>query len=122
MDLQLTGYDLDITNGLLSFVTGRDAIRQHLEMRLRTFLEEYVYDRSAGVPWVQVVFKRNTSLASVDAILRQVITATPGVEEVIELSLDVNRSTRVLTGTGRVRSSEGVLDFNLDPLGVQNAG
>ena len=122
MDLQLTNYDLDITNGLLSFVSGRDAIRQHLEMRLRTFLEEYVYDRSAGVPWVQVVFKRNTSLASVDAILRQVITATPGVEEVIELSLDVNRSTRVLTGTGRVRSSEGVLDFNLDPLGVQNAG
>ena len=122
MDLQLTNYDLDITNGVLSFVTGRDAIRQHLEMRLRTFLEEYVYDRSAGVPWVQVIFKRNTSLASVDAILRQVITATPGVEEVIELNLDVNRSTRVLTGTGRVRSSEGVLNFNLDPLGVQDAG
>ena len=44
MDLKLTDYDMDLTNGELSFVTGRDAIAQDVQMNLRTWLGETVYD------------------------------------------------------------------------------
>ena len=44
MDLLLTDYDMDLTNGDLSFVNGADAIGQDVTMRLRTWLGETVYD------------------------------------------------------------------------------
>ena len=48
MDLKLTDYDLDLTNGDLSFVDRLEAVRQDIEMALRTWLEETPYDRNAG--------------------------------------------------------------------------
>ena len=47
MDLLLTDYDLDLTNGELTFVTGRDAIAQDVQMSLRTWLGETPYDTTA---------------------------------------------------------------------------
>ena len=56
MDLLLTDYDMDLTDGELSFVNGREAIGQDVQMRLRTWLGETVYDTTAGVPWIQAIF------------------------------------------------------------------
>ena len=66
MDLLLTDYDMDLTNGDLSFVNGADAIGQDVTMRLRTWLGETVYDVSAGVPYLQVIFaERNPTAENV---------------------------------------------------------
>jgi hypothetical protein len=111
-DLKLTDYDMDLTNGDLSFVEGPEAIAQHIEMRLRTWLGETVYDTTAGVPWLQVIFKgKNPNLSSVNFILEQNILRTPGVLAV-ELSLELDRATRVLTVTGTAQSIEGEVDFS----------
>lgn len=112
MDLKLTDYDMDLSNGELTFVTGRDAIAQHVQMRLRTWLGETVYDATAGVPYLQVIFKgKNPNLDSVKFILEQNILRTPGVTGVA-LALAFDKDTRDLRVTGTLESIDGEIDFS----------
>lgn len=112
MDLRLDDYDLFLENGELEFVTGGEAIRQDIEMRLRTWLGETPYDRSAGVPYLQIIFKRGTTLDAVNFILEQIVRDTPGVEEVLDFKPELDTKTRVLTVTGRARTIDGEIDFS----------
>ena len=112
MDLKLTDYDLDLTNGELSFVLGKEAIAQDVTMALRTYLGETVYDLSAGVPYLQIIFKgKNPNLTSVRFILEQKILSRPGVLGVAleTFTLDVN--TRELNVSGTIDSVAGEIDF-----------
>jgi hypothetical protein len=112
MDLLLTDDDMDITNGELTFVTGPTAIGQHIKMRLRTWLGETPYATTAGVPYLQVIFKdRNPNLNSIKFILEQIVLATPGVIGV-ELEPVLDRQTRTLTVTGTAESIDGEVDFS----------
>lgn len=112
MDLKLTDYDMDLEGGELSFVRGPEAIAQHVQMRLRTWLGETVYDTTAGVPWLQVIFRgKNPNLNSVRFILEQNILRTPGVLGV-DLTLDLDGATRTLSVSGTIRSIEGEVDFS----------
>lgn len=113
MDLRLDANgDLDITDGDLSFVTGLEAIAQDITMKLRTWLGESVYDRAAGVPYLQVIFTRGISIHSVRAILEEQIRRVEGVLDVLELEVSLDHATRVLTATGRVRADEGVISLS----------
>lgn len=114
MDLKLTDYDLDLANGELTFVRGKEAIAQHVTMRLRTWLEETPYDVTAGVPWAQIVFRgKNPDLLETKLILEQQILQTPGVTGV-NLTLTFDRSSRILQVTGTVQSVDGEIDFSTE--------
>lgn len=104
MDLRLTSRDLDITNGDLSFVSGLDAIAQDIAMALQTWLGESVYDRNAGVPWLQVIFKRGTRPDAARFILENIIRGIDGVQDVLEINASLASATRVLTVAARVRA------------------
>ena len=112
MDLRLTGLDMDITNGDISFVNAKEAIGQDIKMAWRTFLDETPYDTSAGVPYVQIIFaQRNPNLNAVRFILQQIAERRPGV---ISVSLDptLDTVTRELTVTGTADTIEGEIDFS----------
>jgi len=112
VDLLLTDYDMDITDGELTFVTGPEAIAQHITMRLRTWLGETVYDEAAGVPYTQVIFReKNPNLTSIQLILERVVLETPGVLTV-QLDLDLDAQTRVLSVRGSATSIDGEVDFS----------
>ena len=112
MDLLLTDYDMDLTDGELSWVEDQPAIAQHIVMRLRTWLGETVYDTSAGVPWLQVIFRgKNPDLNSINFILTQHVINTPGVEAA-ELKLVLDSATRELTVTGTAQTIEGPVKFS----------
>ena len=102
MDLKLTNYDVDFAGGDLSFVTGIEAVRQDIEMTLRTFLEETPYDSSAGVPWLQVIFVKGTPTTAIEFIIQETILGVDGVTEVLELTTVLDRAARTLTIEGRV--------------------
>ena len=101
-----------IENGELVWVTGQDAIAQHIDMRLKTFLGETVYDQAAVVPYLQIIFVKSTPLDSVQFILTDVVTSTPGVTGA-ELAVDLDSLTRVLTVTGNAQTIEGNVDFSV---------
>jgi hypothetical protein len=113
MDLRNTDDDMVIIDGELQFVTGQTAIGQHIGMRLKTWLGETVYDQSAGVPYLQVIFQRIVSLDSVRFILSRVVLDTPGVISLVaDLDLDLDSQTRTLTASGTAVTIEGNVDFS----------
>lgn len=111
MDLLLTGYDMDITNGELSFVLAREAIAQDVEMAWRTFLGETVYDTSAGVPYTQVIFVRGTSLDAIKLILERIALARPGVLGASVIPV-LDKVTRELSVSGTLETIDGEIDFS----------
>ncbi len=117
MDLKLTNFDIDLTNGDLSLVTGLEAIRQDLEMSLRTFLEETPYDLSVGVPYVQIIMGRGADINSVHFIMTQQILKVDGVTEVKELQVIHDRQARTVSITGRAIAldEEFPIDLVINP-------
>jgi len=66
---------------------------------------------SAGLPYEQVIFQKGTSLTAVRFIVEQALLARKGVVAVLELNTELNRATRELTITGRVKVDGSVVDF-----------
>ena len=89
--------DLDFTDGELRLLTGADAIRQHLQIRFRTFLGEWHLDQRIGVPYFEHVFVKNPNPVLLRSIFREVALGTPGVRVVARLDLDLDRVTRALS-------------------------
>ena len=114
MDLKLTDYDLDLAKGDLSFVTGIEAVRQDLEMSLRTWLAETPYDRSAGVPYLQIIFRRGTTIEAIRFIIERHIAGIDGVDGVLELDTAVDKDARVMRITGRVRALDQEFPIDLE--------
>ncbi len=107
----MTDGDLDITNGDLSFVEDREAIAQHLTIRLRTFLGESRFNRAAGAPYLQAIFGKQTPKIAVDFVLRAYILETPGITGV-EMVVDLDRLTRELSVTGVATTIDGPVKFS----------
>lgn len=111
MDLRIdsTG-DLAIVNGELAYVDNAEAIAQHITMRLRTFLAESPYDRSAGVPYVTVVLQPNTPQFARESILRDVVLGTPGVTG-CAMSVTLDAATQTLRASGTATGVNGPIEF-----------
>ena len=90
--------DVDTTDDALH-LTRWDAagIAQRLQIRLRTDLGEYLLDTTLGVPWTRDVLGKGVSAQAVEALLRRVILATPGVTRILDLTVALDRVTRTLS-------------------------
>lgn len=116
MDIKLESDDIDVSTGDLVLVTGTDAIRQHITIRLRFFLREWFLDQRVGVPYYEEVLIKNPSAQVVTSIFREVVAETPGVLEVNDLELSYEGTTRILSVSfsARVTDSEAPLNYESD--------
>lgn len=89
-------HDLDLTGDQLSLVSGVDAIRQHLAIRLQLFRGEWFLDTRVGIPYYQSILIKNPDLIAVRGIYTQAILATPGVESIGKFDLTFDTSIRKL--------------------------
>lgn len=113
MDIKIDGNsDMVIQNGDLVFVRDIDAIAQHLQMRLMTWMSESAYDPNDGVPYLQAIFTGNTNVNAAQFILEQRAIQTPGVTG-CTITLVLDPQTRELTGTGTATSVRGDIVFAL---------
>ena len=106
MDLKTTEGDIELVDGDLPMIDGPEAVVQDIEMALRTWLGESADDRSVGVPYLQVIFQRGTTETAVQFIIKDRVKARQGVADVLELSVVLDRVTRELTISGRVRLTD----------------
>lgn len=103
--------DLLMRDGQLVLVTGLEAIRQELAVRLRWFKGEWFLDRRTGVPWFQKILGTKAGLTAIERILRRVITTTPGVVAITDFVLARDESARSLSLSFEARTTEGPLEF-----------
>lgn len=111
--------DLRLEGGQLVLVTGIEAIRQELVVRLRWFRGEWFLDRRTGVPWFQRIIGHRTALRIVEQIIRNVILSTPGIEAITTFTLAHDNAERRITIDFEARTSSGevleYVDFVIDP-------
>lgn len=72
-------------------------IRQTIACRLRFGKGEWFIDEAEGVPYYQVVLRKNPDLSVIRALFKRVILSVPGVTSVptITLALDATRTLSV---------------------------
>jgi hypothetical protein len=104
--------DIDMSAGSPQLVRGIDLVAQRIHIRLRFFLAEWPYDITAGFPFFQAVFVAGPNLSYIRGKIADTIKATPGVLEVQEVTLDVDRQARTATCTFKATTTFGPLAVN----------
>lgn len=103
--------DLIIENGSFKLVEDAAETIQHVRSRLLFYLEEWFLDTKAGTPYFQEVFTKPANLANIESILKTRILKTPGVERLIEFSMNYEgESVRKLTVDFSAETIYGVID------------
>jgi len=107
--------DLEIgPDGDLIIVTGIDAIRQHLRIRLQFFRGEWFLDTRLGIPYFEEVLIKAPDLNVVQSLLREAVRETPGVISITSFELDFEGVTRKLSLDFDALTTEGPLRFTED--------
>jgi hypothetical protein len=113
MDLKLgTDDDLVLKNDDLVLVDGVDAIAQDVLCRLRFFAGEWALDTRIGVPYYQEILGQKPQAPAIKGIFREVISGTPGITEVQDLSWDYDGSTRLLSVSFSGQTTAGPIVFD----------
>lgn len=102
--------DLRLVDGQLVLVSGLDAIRQDLMVRLRWFKNEWFLDRRQGLPWFERILGHKTGTRMIERILRAAIMSTPGVVSITQLRLELDED-RTLTIDFEARTTDGPLEI-----------
>lgn len=110
---QTTG-DLDTQNNELTLTQGNEAIRQHLQCRLRLFLGEWFLDTTLGVPWFTQVLVKQQAFSVVRELLKKEILDTRGVISITKFEFDFDSVLRVATLEFSCMAQEGPIDFTGD--------
>lgn len=119
--------DLMLRDGQLVLVSGTEAIRQDLAVRLRWFKGEWFLDRRTGVPWFQSILGHKADDITIERVLRRVIQTTPGVEAIVSFSIARDVAERELAVSFRARTTTGdVIEFvdfvlDLEPIDLEEA-
>lgn len=103
--------DILVDNGEVELTEGIDSIRQHLEIRLRTFRGEWFLDERIGVSYFTDVFKKNPDLTVLNAVFTKTILDTPGVISLNSLTFNLEKDRRLLVEF-RATTESGVLDYS----------
>lgn len=84
------------SDGNLVLVHNAEAVGQHVRQRLKHFQGEWFLDIEAGTPWIDDVLGKNYDSALSEAIIKDQISGTDGVESIESFSIQFDRTKREL--------------------------
>ena len=100
--------DLKVSKrSLVRLSTFGDQVAQAVRVRLKWFRGEWFLDTRQGVPYLQEIFGKGVSLATVRNVLRREIVKVAGVFQVRKLDLDLDTTTRKLSAEIDIVTTEG---------------
>ena len=114
MNIHLQSMDIAVIDGALPMVIGIEEVQQSLTNALSSFEGEWFLDLDLGMPYFQTILDKATSLSTIESYFLEAILAVPGVLDIESFDMEFFADTRSLDITTRVRTSDGVLDFNLN--------
>jgi len=110
IDLKLNaGHDLALDSTCVVLVDGAARVRQQIKVTLLTWLGEYFLDVTFGVPYLESILVKRPNRAEVESVLRQRITAVPGVLRVTRMDIQIDREARQLRVDFQAATSEGLV-------------
>lgn len=113
LDFEVDSQKNDITaqNGILSFTGGASEVLQRIRTRIRILKGEWFLNTEAGIPYfTEILGKKDTDYLTL--LLRQIITATDGVESISSLSKITNYAQRITTFNIKVVIQGRIYELN----------
>ena len=98
--------DLIIKDNIFIFIDGVEDTRQTLKTRLQTFQEEFFYDASFGVPYIQTLGSNNGQLV-LDLAIKNVILSTPNIDKILKFQTEFDTIERLYTVNVQVKLDDG---------------
>ena len=105
--LDSTYCDLLVSDDKIHLVTGDDSIVQKMMIRFRFGLGEWFLDVRLGIPYFEEILIKAPDLSIIRLLFQEVILTTPGISSIVELNLDLNRTTRVMSVSFIANKSDG---------------
>ena len=113
-DLKLSStHDLLLKDGKLLLTEGASQRAQQIKIALLTFLGEWEFDTSIGIPYLEQILVKTPNKFRVEAILRKKILAVQGVRRITAFGLDINRINRSLSMHFVAETDEGKVEDNV---------
>jgi hypothetical protein len=113
-DLKLSStHDLLLKDGKLLLTEGASQRAQQIKIALLTFLGEWEFDTSIGIPYLEQILVKTPNKFRVEAILRKKILAVQGVRRITAFGLDINRINRSLSVHFVAETDEGKVEDNV---------
>lgn len=86
------------------------SIRQALQIKLKWFLGEWVFNPDLGVPYFEDILIKNPNQAIIEKDIREQILSVEGVTGIDSLSLSWDRQTRNLSCKFITQTTEGEIE------------
>ncbi len=94
LDVITKDLSLTPTKNLRFTGTNVEFVSQKIENKLKFFQRNWYLDYEAGIPYFDVIFKKNPDINLVTTILRRQIETIPEVQEILMFDVEYNTSTR----------------------------
>jgi hypothetical protein len=108
LGLKLVNGDLSWSKGALETIsTSLDATRQLLETRLRMARGEWFLDPEEGLPVYEKILGKPRSETGIRQAIRECILETPGIEDVLSMTVSIDRSARTVLVQFVAQATEG---------------
>lgn len=104
----------DIATSGTQFVSEAQEIAQTVETNLTLFFGEYFRDTSIGVPWFQSILVKGGSQTTKDAIIKNEISKTDGVNSIASFSTDFDDISRTYTISAGIITPYGSATVSID--------
>lgn len=105
---QETYNDLQIRDGQLVLLTRESAVAAtQLRNRFQFVKGEFFLDTRQGIPFFEFVFVKNPDVLLIKQLFKQVIVTTPGVTELLDMSVSFDAKERKLSFSFLARAEDG---------------
>ena len=88
--------DIEASDGKITLLsTIQEAVRQRLQIKLRTFQNEWFLDTTYGIPYRQQIIGKGLSKAEIDALYISEINSDPDVQRIVYFNSTYNPYSRL---------------------------
>lgn len=111
LDLALNAksHDLIVNNADLMVIDNAERVAQQIKVQLLTWRGEWFLDTTHGVPYLDYILVKNPSIELIRSIFREQIMSVDDVSDVVDIEIDYDVKTRIMTVAYEASTSYGLV-------------
>lgn len=111
LDLALNAksHDLIISSADLMAIDNAERVAQQIKIQLLTWRGEWFLDTTHGVPYLDYILVKNPSIELIRSIFREQIMSVDDVNDVVNIEIDYDVKTRIMTVAYEASTSYGLI-------------
>lgn len=111
LDLALNAksHDLIVNDADLMAIDNAERVAQQIKIQLLTWRGEWFLDTTHGVPYLDYILVKNLSIELIRSIFREQIMSVDDVNDVVDIEIDYDVKTRIMTVAYEASTSYGLI-------------